>query len=443
MALTMTTASLAFVTTAQATLTPSFQRGEKLVEIPVPGRRPEICVIPKHFAGANYSKKDLEAERALCQANEYENAAVCPKLTSTNPGVYFVLVPGGATPEQIEARNCAKETGAKKFAKYKLSTSCSYVPSILGYYHLSRMLGGIANVPQSVVRTFDLNRHLEIGRRALSQVKRGDIIEQTWSGLVSNLRAGAGSKKKDLLLTDDLDQSYGALVMTPKGDSFYKEFFNGGAENIIRAQKFRDGNPLFALVKSPASVDRLVGRDFTAANLQRMVQMRDISEMIILDTLMNQQDRFGNIDFINKYYFFDKSEAAADGAPKLKSTAKAPAEGAEGVLTVKEMILQDNDCGVAKDNIAKKAGLAGLIRHIDPGVYRRLQKLNASAGAPETKAFFTQNLLFTATDYASFRKNLSELAAGFKAACESGALKLDLDLQAHFSGRASAKASCD
>lgn len=435
----------AFATTAHATLNTSAEHGEKTVQIAVPGgRRPEICVIPKHYAGANYSKKDLETEQILCQANEYENAAVCPKLNSTNPGLNFFAIPDGSSPDSIEAKGCSKDAGAKKLAKYKLSTSCSYTPSIVGYYHVSRILGGIVNVPPAVVRTFDLKHHLEIGNKALSEVKKGDIIEQTWSGLLSQLRAGAAAKKKDQLLTDALDQSYGGFLAVPKGNVFYKEFFNGGAENITRAQKFRDGNPIFALVKSPASVEKLVGQEFNAANLQRMVQMRDAADMIVIDTLMNQQDRFGNIDTVTKYYFFDKSDVTDDGAPMLKAESKAPTDASLNAIAVKEMILQDNDCGVAKDNIAKQAGLAGLIRHIDPGVYHRLQKLNGQIGTPETRAFFTQVALFTPADFTGFRKNLNELAANLKSACESGQLKLDLDLQAHFSGKAaSEKTSCD
>lgn len=432
------TASIA-ASSAQATLTPYFERGERIVEIPIPRGRPEVCVIPKHYPGANYSRTDLSTEETLCGINEYKNAAVCPKLNSTNPGINIASVPEGASISAIEARNCSKETGAKKLAKYKLSTSCSYTPSILGYYHVSRILGGLANVPPSVVRTFDLDRHLELGAKALSQVRSGDLIAQTWSGLISQLRAGASGRKKDQLLTDNLDQSYGALILSPKGDEFYKEFFNGGAQNIIRAQRFRDSNPIFALVKNSAPVEKLVGRDFNAANVQRMVQMRDAVDMVVLDTLLNQQDRFGNINYINKYYFFDRNDTKSDGTPKLKSSLK-PTEGAVGV---KEIMLQDNDCGVAKENIAKKAGLAGFIRHIDPGMYRRLQKLNNDSATAETKAFFRQNLLFTEGDYVGFRKNLAQLASDLKTACKNGSLKLDLDLQAHFSGGDRAAASCE
>src|SRR5689334_324393 len=129
-------------TDANATLSAHLQRGEKLVEHPISRRNAEVCVIPKHFAGAAYGETDLKAEERLCAIDENTNAAVCPKTNSTNPGIDFYSLPQGATPKRVETARC-KTAGAKKIAKYKLSTSCSYTPSILGYYHVSRILGGI------------------------------------------------------------------------------------------------------------------------------------------------------------------------------------------------------------------------------------------------------------------------------------------------------------
>src|SRR5713226_5076694 len=124
---------------AHATLSAHLQRGEKIVDLPVAGRNAEVCVIPKHFVGGEYSDKDIEVETKLCNIDENTNTAVCPKLNSTNPGLDFYSLPQGDTPDKVEGARC-ETAGAKKIAKYKLSTSCSYTPSILGYYHVSRML---------------------------------------------------------------------------------------------------------------------------------------------------------------------------------------------------------------------------------------------------------------------------------------------------------------
>src|SRR5882762_7914633 len=177
-----------------ATLSTKIQRGEKTVQLLVPGTTAEECVVPKHIANATYSDRDVKDENDLCSIDEHSNAAVCPKTNSTNPGLDLYSLPQGSSPAQVEAAKC-KSSGAKKIAKYKLSTSCSYTPSILGYYHLSRILGGIANVPPSVLRTFDLQNHIALGKIALAQTQPASLIHQTWSSLMAQLTAGANASR--------------------------------------------------------------------------------------------------------------------------------------------------------------------------------------------------------------------------------------------------------
>jgi hypothetical protein len=431
-------------TFALAALSPHLQRGERIVELAGPGRKSEVCVIPKHFRDAAYSDTDLKAEEQLCSIDVNTNAAVCPKVNSTNPGLDIYSLPQGLTAKEIEAARC-KTPAAKKIAKYKLSTSCSYTPSILGYYHLSRMLGGIANVPPSVLRTYDLQNQIVLGRTALAETASSSLIHQTWAGLMAQLTAGAKSSRRDALLIDDFTQSYGALSANPTGEAFYKELFNGGANNVARAKNFRDKNPIVALLARNADVSTFTGRGFTAENVQKMVQLKDAADLIVIDTLMNQQDRFGNIHYVKANYYRDAKDLNPDGSGKLKSSEKlTPEEIAQlGAVQVKVLLLKDNDCGVAKANIAKQVGLADRIAHIDPNTYRRVIQFDAIADSAQTKEFFIQGLLFTANDYASLRKNLKDLATKLQQACSQGRLKLDLDLQAHFSGRALKAQSCD
>ncbi len=429
---------------AHATLSTHSQRGEKIVDVPVPGRIAEVCVVPRHFIGGEYSDKDAEVETQLCNIDEYTNAAVCPKLNSTNPGIDFYSLPQGGTPSSVEAARC-KTTDAKKIAKYKLSTSCSYTPSILGYYHMSRMLGGIANVPPAVLRTFDLQNHIALGRAALAQTASGTLIHQTWAGLMAQLTAGANGNRRDFLLTDDFAQSYGALSENPTKENFYNEFFNGGATNVARALNFRDKNPIVAMLSRNVDISALVGRNFTTENVQKMVQLKDAADLIAIDTLMNQQDRFGNIHYLLTYYYLDANDLNPDGSAKLKSSKNlTPEQAAQlGAVQVKEMLLKDNDCGVAKDNIAKQTSLADRIAHIDPSTYRLILHLESVADSAETNQFFVEEMVFTTNDYANVRKNLKDLAKKLNQACLQGRLKLDLDLQAHFSTQPSKAQSCN
>lgn len=443
--------------TAFASLNPDETRGEKIIKFDVPGRqRQEICVIPKHIANTSYGDKDVKREKKLCELNFYESAAVCPKLNSTNPGLDIHDIPEGFTLKQVTDNKCEikdpnQEPGqkkpkdlAKKIAKYKLSTSCSYTPSILAYYHVSRFLGDVLNVPVAVLRTVDLRNHIAWGNLALKESKPNDTIHITWASLMQQLTKGAGASRKDYLLTNAADQSYGALVEAPKKDFFYKEFFNGGV-GPVRTQNFMAKNPIFAQLAKSGPVS--VGRDFNADNLQRMVQLRDAANMIVLDSLLSQEDRMGNIAYYNRYFLLDDKEPTADGQATLKSFdekgLKKAQIDASKTLQVKEMLLKDNDCGVSRDNIDRKFNLTGKIAHIDPTVYQNLLRMNAVADQPEFKSFFLTELVFSADDFQKYRKNVADVTKQLHDACVQKRLSLDLDLQSHFSGKTPEQPSCE
>src|SRR5437899_1814247 len=93
-------------TIAYAALAAHLPRGEKTIEIAVPGKNPEVCVVPKHLAGALSSSDDSAAEARLCAIDENVNAAVCPKTNSTNPGLDLNSLPQGFTSVQVAAANC-------------------------------------------------------------------------------------------------------------------------------------------------------------------------------------------------------------------------------------------------------------------------------------------------------------------------------------------------
>ena len=145
-----------FVPLTMAALNTSTPRGEQIIKIPVANSsQAEICVIPKKYPNAVYSGKDLQREQELCGLVAVQPVALCPKLKSTNPAVEFFSLPEGASASQIESKMCSNEA-SKKLAKYKGSISCSYTPSLLAYYHISRILGNVVQVPPVVIRTMNL-----------------------------------------------------------------------------------------------------------------------------------------------------------------------------------------------------------------------------------------------------------------------------------------------
>jgi hypothetical protein len=422
-----------YALSAHATLNVNTVRGKEIIRIQHSGKSSaEICVIPNHFPAVKYSDKDEQNEKELCEMDVHapKGDAACAKGRSTNPAIEIFEVPEGQTKASVEAKWCANES---KIAKYKMSTSCSYTPAILAYYHLSRVLGGAADVPVSVLRTMDKGFHLGIAKDGYARTAGRGLIHETWGSVVSNLQKPL-NRLNELYLTDNQSQTYGALSKNPKNEGFYSEFFNKGLD---RAAQFRDHNLYYQSLNNPQPLNTFVGTNISAANLQKVVALKDMSEMIILDHIMSQADRFGNTNYI-EYYYYPKQ--GANGEMKWAKTKvhKAPPEIANNpnAMKIKDLLLKDNDCGGAKKtNIAKKAGLINGIRHMNKQTYHRLLWLQSILNRPETKKFLFEDILFTPADFTMFETNLKEVVTLLQSRCRAGQLQLDLDPQMHFFGK--------
>ncbi len=199
--------------------------------------------------------------------------------------------------------------------------------------------------------------------------------------------------------------------------------------------------PAWQRVINPQPLSRIAGRTL-ADSAQIVVQMKDIAEMVVLDFLMSQQDRFGNIHAID-YVYFEK-DGKIDKVKKSKideGEVPAPAGG----VAVKKMILKDNDCGgPQKTNHVKLAGMLDQVRHMSPSLYRHARWLaqNFAAGTAIPKIFVSE-ALFQQADVDMLRTNLGALDSKLLAACKSGKLQLDVDLADHLAGKGHDPASCD
>ncbi len=456
-------------TQAFATMTTSLERGDKNIYFKSPRGQQEVCVIPKHYPNASYKKSDLDTEQKLCSYSFYnvtdaeaqkgfQSAAICPKLNSTNPGTEFRKIPENMTKEATEMNLCE---GAKKIGKYKNSTSCSYAPSIIGYYHVSRILGGIGRVPPSVLRSVDIETHKKVAEKAIKLTSKDPsaLIYQTWTSLYSKLRQGLTHKDKDLLLSDDGMQSYGAFIKNPAQEEFYKELFTAGTD---RAAAFRDKNFVFGLVKNKSQLNQIVLSQWEAINIQKLFAMRDATEFILLDHLLDQQDRFGNIAYQNRLAYQATDKKTGQIILKIaEDMEEYTADKNSGVVIsqfqpvqFKSMILKDNDCGVSKENKVKKAGLLNEVAHMNPKTYKKLMQLqkeissqavleNGQTQEKTVAQFFTRNLMFTGYDYKEFVANVADAARILKTNCQSGKLKLDLDIETYLTTGVAKTATCE
>ena len=433
-------------------------RGLKTVHFPsaTTGAPDEECVIPNHLAMADYDKDDADSEKDLCAYSFYGTApreadvtkidvAICPKLSSTNPGTdVHELLPGKNQADTESAICKLDDRPTKHLAKYKQSITCSYTPSIIGYYHLSRLLGGVGDIKPAVVRTMDLVQHEKIVTEAISILgnqANTSYPKVSWLSFQSAEKSPAASSKKDALYTGDLKQIYGGMEENARGENKYSEINSRGADPnpasiFMRSAQFQhltDARPLAQIA------------DRTLANSAQTVQvMRDISDMLVIDYLMSQQDRFGNIAEVDYYYSLDTDGKSVVKTKKSKvddGTTPKPA----GAVMVKKMLLKDNDCGgPAKNNVVKAEAILDQVHHLNAGTYENLQWLAANFGpGQDAPKFFTSEALFAQADITMLRMNLATLAPKLKAECTSGKLLLDLDLEDHLAGKGHDPASCN
>ena len=463
-----------FVSPAKALMDLKTQRGTQTMTY----AKNEVCVIPRKFpnidakkqAQSNYSNKDLESELELCRMDMYAQTPVdkntatsyaiglCPKLHNTNPGLELYEIPVGQTKQSLENKICdmpSDQRDGSKLAKYKISTSCSYTPSILAYYHVSRIMGDILKVPPVVLRTMDAETYKAVPQKGKKTLSKGGVIAATWKKVIEQLNNPTTDKRGPYLFTTDYQQTFGGLMKNAKGEADWLEISNdAGGEQIARGQAFMKEQVYLDLINQNLAT-QIVSTTFDQATAQRVRLMGDAADMLVMDFILRQEDRFNNIAYKLEVTGVTKN---AQGALDIKSMdvkkADVPEELAKTQLEfktkygisgvpVRRIMLKDNDCGVAvegpvaRTGIAEKLKMLESLRHLKKSTYDQLQRFNIylshATTANYAKDFFIKETMMTEKDYAQFALNTKRLAEGMKALCNTGKLHLDLQLETHFS----------
>ncbi len=378
-----------------------------------------------------------------------------PKLNSTNPGVLVTEADGSTE------------------AKFKQSITCSYAPAALASYHVSRILGNVGRTPVAVARTMDKAQHYQIALGAL-QALAGDpsqLIYKTWT----QFKKAHEQTNLDKKIFDDSGKwVYGALSKNVKKEYKYTVVSGVGAYDT-RYQRFMQQSPFNQRVADIRGVLEIAqaeqGGHIDVLKLAPvLVQMKDVSDMVLLDTLLNQDDRIGNIHLKLKWYTRQADGTIVDEKPKddadnneiQKIEAKLKTFGSkqhpgnssedqlaslsslrngEDAIVVREMVLKDNDCGGDVDkrtNQMRANSVLEAVRHMSPDTYSRFMdfaKFAESAEASgEAKAFFRDTVFYRSEDIGSYGSVGKTLMANITKAkqiliknCNDGKLKLDLD----------------
>lgn len=441
-----------------------------------PSGRNEVCVVANHIMPKAYTDKDAADEAELCSYDFYTNMALCPKMSSTNPGVLITKIIEGKTRAQTMSQ-CGTE-GVSTKAKFKSSISCSYTASILGYYHLSKMLKA-GNVPASVLRTMDKKEHFNVVNNALNILSKdpSDAIYQTWS----SFKKAHDNNTSDKLFDITRSFVYGAVSENPKREYRYREL-SGPYKYETRYQTFFAQSPYQKII-NPAPVQTMFNSSDLRSKLQTILTLKDVSDVVLMDTLMNQEDRVGNIHYKMAWYTpdidpstkeksFKRQSSKAEMKPSIEAITSMKsvdevkkmsswiipqdelAIQAAGGLLVQEMILKDNDCGVdttGRTNMMRQNDGLERVRHMSARTYKKFIELYKTAQAPEFKTWLMKELQFTAGDAGnpsdttgrSFYANLNKAYSILHTNCKSGVLKMDLNVDDLITNNPTTLNSCD
>ena len=415
------------------------ERGVKTVAFKVPGGRPdEICVIPQHLPFVNYRGKagagDISDEEKLAGYDFYKIGAAelgviapLPKRSSTSAAVDVYEFPAGTTrPDDLTASYCAGvEKSGKCVAKFKQTDNkftTTSTAAILGYYHVARALGDICEIKPAVLRTMDIEQHKKVVRLASEMGVHGTIAK-SWSLFNQYYANPQGSGVASELFTSDFTQIYGALLENTTGEENYAEWLSAGSSlSSTRAfQHMADSRPAAEIVGS---------RDFTQGNVQALVAMRDMSEMILLDYLLAQSDRLtgGNIsDYSFAYYLEGGKVKSTKGSKASSIPARDPDSPRE------ETHHQRHGRRIAEQQCVRAKGIPIADSPPASEQYDCLQTLAQNWSAdPTLKQFFHRECTFSQSQLARFEKYLLNAASTLRSHKESGALRLDLDLDDYF-----------
>ena len=411
-------------------------RGQETASHQSPGGITEVAIRPTPFPGHPdiYSDKDVAKEKELAGMDFYSgktsdgaDIVAIPKTYSTSPGlnIHAVHLPAGVSRLSYAATHATKSrpSGDEVIAKFKqtVPTHFTYSPSILGYYHLSRFLS-LGHVEPAIIRTMDLAAHKPLADLG-KQHAQGSNNRNQWT----QLRALDDSHSNGLLYATDGKQIYGALQANPGGEQSYPHLSQLSGAGAFAASSE------FARVMSSGALKATyldsTGKLIQSA-VQQLIQIQDLADMILLDFIMAQADRFsGNMHCRQIYLWIENGELKKD--EKKSNPAKAADQLKNlpsGAVLVNQMIMKDNDAGLISGNSAKSAHLLEKTNHMDTKSYNALLELQKELQKPEVGQWFQNELLFTPNDFKTIKDN-TDLAVSILTPRKDKTLFLDANLE--------------
>ncbi|GGE59050.1 hypothetical protein [Actibacterium pelagium] len=425
----------------------------------------EQCIRTSPMPGATYTDEDIAQEEALCAMDLYSmDIGICPKIWSTSPSVVLYdlvgsklegerrkfqedICAGGKAARYVATRELAR----LKFTMNQPGTSAAYAPAPILYYHLSRYLNMNVEVAPAVWRSMD--QQVLLGEVALGGAHftagslRTQKVNAAWQAIVDAIRDPESYSKEggygtaaDILLEDGL-RAYGTLLHA-QGSGFDEEV-NGieddGLGDVEEMRHFMlTPGYITLMIDAPLDeaakigIERAVPPAFETmpdglSTAQVAYWARELAETTLLDFILSQKDRPGNIDRSDYYAWV--SEGAVQWA---KEDNHEPGDGAvpEDAMPVSRLALNDNDAAVKVEyqNDAFMTGMLARVRHFDADTYRSLHALAADlTNDGPTWNWLRESSGVSWAEADRIRENVGFAAETLAQSCELGVLRFDLD----------------
>ena len=385
-----------------------------------------------------YRDDDFQGVKELCAIDLYAPKStdsvtavgVCPKLHWSQPALeLYELADADSDKAKFEKQRCPrwrKARRAHKIAKIKPPIYGTEVESPLLYFHLSKLLGNLGHVYPTTWRQVSratIHEQSVLAAAYLEVVTHDRTTHDGWQ--VANHRYRPGGRSPGVV---------GAmLAKNPRGEDSHHPFKyypdrtrRIGSPKDVRAQAY------WKVVSSREPIEELIAFDASRPKkyreaVQALAYAQDITHMVILDAVLNQRDRAGNIHSRRLYHTVD-----AQGRLRWRKERPNGAAGKKAVR-LERLLLKDNDDGLNWKAVGRlnSSLLIGEIRHLDPTTYARVQWLAGLMRDPATaggvKSYFTSAHITSAT-YDHVRDRFLAIAADFEKLHTAGKLRLDLGL---------------
>jgi hypothetical protein len=302
----------------------------------------------------------------------------------------------------------------------------------------------------------DAQEHL---RRVASKgrgIARGKMIVGGWNVVTSAEKSASGYiPVNEFYYGDPKDGLFYGTMLKGSGTRYGAEF-NGNivGKGYSEQYEFLQKTPAFIALTDPkrfsdavrdainaSKADALVAKSLGSgvSNEQMMFWMQEMSEIALMDYILGQQDRPGNIDYLWTWY-------SVDGKGEVKST-RADSEVARpgmGSIAVPDEIrnigkyyliqktqINDNDAaGRQYANFIKKFGLLETIRHLNVVTYRQLIRLAKDYRAKGPLYSYLNDTFYMPPAYTSvIVQNTIKAAQILESPCKAGTMRFDLNAE--------------